>query len=209
LAKGSCVAVILAGGQARRMGGGDKSLLNLNGKTLLGHVIDALSEQTTRLIINANGNSARFSEYDLPVIKDTVDGFVGPLAGILAAMEWLALEDCPHPWLMSIPADTPFLPRDLVARLMARQEETNAKIVLAASGGRVHPVVGLWSTDLAVDLRTAVLDQKVRKIMAWAESHLVETVEFQFQGELDPFFNINTEKDLDLASAKVPYHQPI
>src|SRR5579859_1574255 len=145
--------LVLAGGLARRMGGGDKALLPLAGRPLLAHVLDRV--RLGPIAISANGDPARFSQFGLPVLPDGIPDQAGPLAGILAGLEWAAaLPEVDH--LISVPADTPFLPPDLVARLIAARDAADAEIALAASGGRLHPVVGLWPVALAADLRRAL-----------------------------------------------------
>ncbi len=190
------VGVVLAGGQARRMGGGDKCLLEIGGQSLLGRAIDRLSPQVSDLVINANGDAARFCSFEPPVVKDTVEGFVGPLAGVLAGMRW-TLEHVPEaPYIITAASDTPFFPRDLAQRLLQGAGNDGLSIVLAASNGRVHPVFGLWPVALADDLEKA-LKSGLRKILDWTDRH--EMVEMVFQidtAQIDPFFNVNRPKDL-------------
>lgn len=200
--------LILAGGQSRRMGGGDKGLLDLGGRPMLQHVIGRLAPQVGRVVINANGDPARFAAFGLPVVADTISGFVGPLAGILAGLRW-SQENAPEAThVASVSADAPFLPLDLVARLRSRLADegavTGAKIALAASGDEVHPVIGLWPVALADDLEAA-LGAGVRKVLAWTDRHGTLPVTFPFLAvdgrQIDPFFNANTPEDLDEARA--------
>ena len=171
-------AVLLAGGLARRMGGGDKPMRQIGGRTILERVIARLEPQCDGLVLNANGDPARFAGFGLPVIADSVVGFPGPLAGILAGLDWAAANRPDASWMLSAAADCPFLPRDLVARLHRGRIEQDAQLAVAVSGGQSHPVIGLWSVDLRDDLRHALVT------VAWP--HL----------PLDPFFNANTVDDL-------------
>ena len=152
------IGLLLAGGRATRMGGGDKGLRLLAGRPILDHVIERLRPQLSRLLLNANGDPARFAAYGLPVVGDSPPDFAGPLAGVLAGLEWAAREAPDCPLLLSAPTDAPFLPRDLVRRLWAGREAEGADIAMAASGGRTHPVVGLWPVALAPALRHALVD---------------------------------------------------
>lgn len=187
------VGVILAGGQARRMGGGDKALLPLGTGTLLSHVIERFSPQVAALALNANGDPARF-DTRLPVLADSIPGFAGPLAGVLAGLDWAAAEGASH--VVSAAADTPFLPADLVARLLLAAERAGTPIALAASGEppRPHPTFGLWPVALRDDLRAA-LEGGLRRILDWTERHGAATAPFSSAG-FDPFFNINRPEDL-------------
>ncbi len=193
------VGVILAGGLARRMGGGDKCLLDAAGKPLLAHVIERFEPQVRALAINANGDPDRFARFGLPVIADVVPGFAGPLAGVLTGMDW-ARKDFPDcKWLATAAGDTPFMPGDLVVRLMDAAAEAKAPLAVAESDGRRHPVFGLWSLDLIEDLEKAVVEEGVRKIVAWTDRLGVARVAFPV-APFDPFFNINTPGDLDVAA---------
>lgn len=189
--------VILAGGLARRMGGGDKPLRAVGGRSILDRVIDCVSPQTRALALNANGDPARFAPWGLPVIADSVEGFAGPLAGVLAGMDWAA-QTCPDAgFLLSVAADCPFLPNDLAARLEAARE-ADADIAVAASGGQAHPVIALWRVSLREDLRHALTVENMRKIDRWTARHRVVTVEWPAD-PVDPFFNANTPEDVELA----------
>lgn len=199
----SVIGVLLAGGQSRRMGGGDKCLLELAGKPLLTHVIERLKPQTGGLVLNANGDPGRFASFGLPVIADPVDGFAGPLAGVLAGFTW-AKENAPQArWIVTAATDTPFFPQDLVARLLDATKGQYPAIALASSGGRMHPVFGLWPTALMDDLHQA-LEDGVRKVLHWTDRHTLASVEFDMvkagAGEIDPFFNANTPEDLATAT---------
>ena len=190
--------VVLAGGLARRMGGGDKCLRPLAGRTLLGHIVERVRPQVGPLVLNANGDPARFADFGLPVVADGIDGFAGPLAGVLAGMEWTAEAASDCPWLASFPGDSPFLPRDLVKRLVRAIEAEGADMACAASKGRAHPVVGLWPVRLAADLRRAMVEEKIRKVDAWTGRYRLATVDFAAD-PYDPFFNANRPEDLALA----------
>ncbi|MEL7468086.1 MAG: molybdenum cofactor guanylyltransferase MobA [Pseudomonadota bacterium] len=187
--------VILAGGQARRMGGGDKALLQANGMPLLQHVIDRLGPQVTEVAINANGDPGRFSAFGLPVIADTVEGFVGPLGGVLAGMRWAA--DRGHTHIVSAAADTPFFPSDLVGKLLAAKGDQ--PISMAATddperGLSEHPTFALWPVSLADDLEHALTKGNMRKVIVWTSRH--GCARAVFDGDDMPFFNVNTPEDL-------------
>jgi molybdopterin-guanine dinucleotide biosynthesis protein A len=183
------VGVLLAGGLARRMGGGDKGLRLLAGKPLLDHVVERARPQVDRLILNANGDPARFAAYGLPVVADEVEGFAGPLAGVLSAMTWA--RGAGADWVASFPTDAPFLPRDLVEKLLA----TGAPVACARSDGQAHPVAAVWSVALVDDLRTALVDEGLRKIDVWTARHGVAHVDWPTD-PVDPFFNANRPDDL-------------
>lgn len=197
--------LLLAGGQSRRMSGafaearGDKGLLEIGGKPMLGHVIDRLAPQAGRLVINANGDPARFEMFGLPVAPDTIEGFAGPLAGILAGLRWSKANAADATHVVSVSTDVPFLPADLVDRLQAGLASAPDAIALARSAGDLHPVIGLWPVALADDLEAALM-AGTRKVLAWAESHGSVPVDFpltQVKGRyVDPFFNANTPGEL-------------
>jgi len=186
--------VILAGGLARRMGGGDKPLRLLAGRPMLDHVIARIGPQCASLAINANGDATRFAGYGLPVLPDTLEGNPGPLAGILAAME-----ASPLPFVVTVPGDSPFLPGDLVARLHAAREAAGTPLACAASGGFTHPPIALWPRSLAAALRAAILAGE-RKIDRWTARHGVATETWP-DAPHDPFFNANTPEELAEAEA--------
>lgn len=192
------VGLLLAGGQSRRMGGGDKCLLEVGGRSLLEHVIDRIGPQVAALALNANGDPARFAAYGLPVVADVVEGYAGPLAGVLTGMEWAAAQVPEAKWIVSVAADTPFPPRDLVQRFVAAVEAGDADLACAASGGRTHPVFGLWPVRLRGDLRAALVDEGIRKVDQWTARHRLVEVEFGRE-PFDPFFNINFPEDLTAA----------
>ncbi|ERF82018.1 molybdenum cofactor guanylyltransferase MobA [Bradyrhizobium viridifuturi] len=187
--------VLLAGGLARRMGGGDKPMRQIAGRTILQRVIDRLAPQCSGLIINANGDPARFAAFGFPVVADDVVDFPGPLAGILAALDWTAANRPDAKWVLSAAGDCPFLPRDLVARLEQARAAENAELAVASSGGQTHPVIGLWSVRLRNELRHALVEEDVRKIDRWTARYPLATVEWPTE-PLDPFFNANTVEDI-------------
>ncbi len=189
------LGALLAGGLARRMGGGDKALRTIGGRTILERVLERFAPQCDGLILNANGDPARFADLHLPVVADTVAGFAGPLAGILAALEWAAEHRPDCEWVASIAADTPFLPRDLVARLHEAREALNVPLACACSGGRAHPVNALWPVTLAADLRHALTIEDLRKIDRWTARHGVAHVDWRAE-PFDPFFNANSPEDI-------------
>ncbi len=188
-------AVLLAGGLARRMGGGDKPMRRIGGRTILDRVIARLKPQCGELILNANGDPARFAEFGLPVIADNVENFPGPLAGILAALDWTAVHRPGVSFVLSAAADCPFLPRDLVTRLTLARAEQDAQLAVAASGGQSHPVIGLWSVVLRGELRHALVEEDLRKIDRWTARYKLATVRWPIT-PLDPFFNANTMDDI-------------
>jgi molybdopterin-guanine dinucleotide biosynthesis protein A len=200
----ACVGVLFAGGQSRRMGGGDKSLRGLGGRPMIAHAIGTLRPQVDALIINANGDPARFAAFGLPVVPDRDADFAGPLAGLLAGMMWTREHHPEAQCVMTAACDTPFFPADLVARLGAAADRAEAEIATAASGGQGHFVFGLWSLALAEDL-AAYLAEGRRKVQDWIERQAHVTVEFEpveIGGTaIDPFFNINTPEDLAEAEA--------
>lgn len=196
--------IILAGGQSRRMGGVDKGLLPLGQVPILAEVVSRLAPQVCRLVLSANGDPARFAAFGLPVVPDSVDGFQGPLAGVEAGLSWVRRE-CPGvSWAVTVPGDTPFIPRDLVVRL-AQARGANPMAV-AASAAALHPVIGLWPVSMAEDLVRA-LSRGERRASAWVRAQGAAEVLFDainIAGDtLDPFFNINTPEDLDYARSLI------
>ncbi|MEF2549795.1 molybdenum cofactor guanylyltransferase MobA [Aurantimonas sp. A2-1-M11] len=194
------VGVILAGGLARRMGGGDKPMRMIAGRPILAHVVDRFAPQCADTILNANGDPARFAGFGLPVVPDNVAGHPGPLAGILAALDWAAEHRPEADWVVSVAGDCPFLPRDLVARLCAARDAESADLAVASSGGRTHPVIGLWKVALRGALRAALVEEELRKIDRWTARHPLATVAWEAE-PVDPFFNANTIEDLEDAEA--------
>ena len=184
--------LLLAGGQSRRMGGGDKNQLHLGGKSVLQHILDRVDWAGAPIAINANGDPRRFAGYGLPVIADVVDGYAGPLAGILTGLEWMAAYHPKLTHMISLATDAPFLPPDLAHRLYARLG-SDARIVQAQSSGQRHPVFAIWPLALAAELRLAVCDEGVRKIDHFTQRHHFGVV--AFSGTPDPFLNINRPED--------------
>jgi molybdopterin-guanine dinucleotide biosynthesis protein A len=194
------IGVLLAGGLARRMGGGDKCLRPLGGKPILAHVIERAKPQVETLVLNANGNPARFAGFGLPVAGDVMEGFAGPLAGVLTGMEWARDHRPDCPWIVTIATDTPFLPADLVARLRGALADAAADLACAASGGRTHPVFGLWPVRLAPALRAAMEEEALRKVDLWTARYRLTEVPFATE-PVDPFFNTTRPEDLEAAEA--------
>ena len=184
MAKLGIVGVLLAGGQSRRMGGGDKCLRMLGNRTILAKIIERTRPQVSALVLNANGDPARFADCGLPVTPDTVEGFAGPLAGVLAGLDWAAEQT----------------PDDLVSRLLAAIERDGAELACAASDGRTHPVFGLWPVRLREGLRQAMINEDIRKVDRWTARYRLAKATFEVR-ELDPFFNANRPEDLETAAA--------
>ena len=194
------VGVLLAGGLSRRMGGGDKTLGLLGGRSILSRAVDRLGPQVAALVINANGDPARFAAFGLPVAADVVDGYAGPLAGVLTGMEWARAHAPGCAWIVTAATDAPFLPRDLVPRLAAALRAAEADLACATSGGRDHPVFGLWPVALAADLRRAVAEEGMRKVDRWTGRYRLARAEFA-TAAVDPFFNVNGPADMAAAAA--------
>ena len=194
------VGLLLAGGQSRRMGGGDKALRLIGGVPLLDRVIERMRPQVETLVLNANGDPARFAGFGLPVVPDSVPDYAGPLAGVLAGLDWTAEHRPDCAYVVSVATDAPFLPRDLVSRLVRGMENSAADLACAASGGQPHPVIGLWPVRLREDLRRAVADETIRKVDVWTARHRLTIVPFPSE-PLDPFFNANRPEDLMTAAA--------
>ena len=188
------LGLVLAGGLARRMGGGDKALIKVGGVAILDRVLERLRGECQTIVLNANGDPARFARYRLPVVADNIPDFAGPLAGILAGLDWAAAHTPATEWLASVPGDCPFLPRDLVARLHAARAAASTPLACARSGEWRHPVVGLWRVDLRDDLRHALAVEGLRKIELWTARHGIALAGWPDQ-PFDPFFNVNTPDD--------------
>jgi molybdopterin-guanine dinucleotide biosynthesis protein A len=189
------LGLVLAGGRARRMGGGDKTRIRIGGKTILERVLARFKPQCVAVILNANGDPARFSDTGLPVVPDTVPGFAGPLAGILAGLDWTAAHAPAITDVASVPGDCPFLPGDLVARLSAAREAAGVPLACARSGDWRHPVVGLWPVALRQDLRKALVEEDMHKIETWTARHGIAIGDWPAT-PIDPFFNVNTPADV-------------
>jgi len=194
------LGLVLAGGLARRMGGGDKALIDIDGVTILERVLTRLRPQCAGFVLNANGDPRRFASYGLPVIPDDVPDFAGPLAGILAALDWAAANISAIEWVVSVPGDCPFLPKDLVGRLHAVRIADNQMLACAKSGDWRHPVVGLWPVSLRADLRHALVKEGLHKIEVWTSRHGAAIAEWPDR-PVDPFFNVNTPEDCDRAAS--------
>ncbi|MGE3147891.1 MAG: molybdenum cofactor guanylyltransferase MobA [Pseudorhodoplanes sp.] len=201
------LGLVLAGGRAQRMGGADKASLRLGNETLLARALSRLAPQCDGVIINANGDAARFGETGLPVVADSVADFAGPLAGVLAGLDWAAQHKPEIVWLASVPVDCPFFPLDLVRRLHEVRLRNATQLVCAKSGTWTHHVVALWRVDLREDMRAALRDEKRRKVEDWTARHGVAVADWVV-GEVDPFFNINTPDDLAKAEDLVSRHAP-
>jgi molybdopterin-guanine dinucleotide biosynthesis protein A len=193
------LGLILAGGLARRMGGGDKAFIRIGAATILERALERLRPQCTGIILNANGDPARFAPTGLPVVPDSVAEFPGPLAGILAGLDWTAAQRPGIEMVASVPGDCPFLPRDLVTRLHQARAEADLPLACARSGEWRHPVVGLWPVALRHDLRRALLDDGLRKIEVWTARHGVAVADWP-TAPVDPFFNVNTPEDVARAA---------
>ncbi|MGO9007723.1 MAG: molybdenum cofactor guanylyltransferase MobA [Beijerinckiaceae bacterium] len=191
----STIGILLAGGRATRMGGGDKSLMRIGGKPLLAHVLERLEPQCSTLILNANGEAGRFAAFGLPVFADDVPGFAGPLAGILAGLDFIAAHYPETNWAISAATDTPFLPIDLVARLHAARRLAGTALACARSGAFVHSVIALWPVALRRDLRHALVVEDIRKADRFMSRHALAYADWGIE-HFDPFFNVNTPGDV-------------
>jgi len=189
------IGLLLAGGLARRMGGGDKCLRPLGGRPMLAHIVERARPQVSTLVLNANGDPARFASFGLPVAADVIEGFAGPLAGVLTGMEWAAAHRPDAAWLATFATDAPFFPRDLVARLHAAVAREGADLACARSDGQDHPVFGLWPMRLRADLRRAMVEDGIRKVDVWTARYTLAVAEFAATPH-DPFFNANRPEDL-------------
>ncbi len=194
-AAGGVAGVLLAGGRATRMGGGDKCLRRLAGRPILAQVIERVRPQVSVLLLNANGDPARFHGFGLPVQGDVIEDFAGPLAGILTGLEWVGTHVPGCRWVASFPTDAPFLPGDLVRRLLAAVESEAADMACATSGGRTHPVFALWPTRIKEALRRAMVEEEMRIIKRWTDRYKVALVDFACDS-FDPFFNINRPENM-------------
>jgi molybdopterin-guanine dinucleotide biosynthesis protein A len=199
------LGLVLAGGLARRMGGGDKALLKIGNETILGRVAGRFGPQCTGLLLNANGDPARFARFGLPVVADDIPDFAGPLAGILAGLDWLALNAPGTEWMASVAGDCPFVPRDLAPRLHRVRVAEGMPLACAKSGDWRHPVAGLWPVALRGDLRRALTEEGLHKIEVWTGRHGVAIAEWPDK-PVDPFFNVNRPEDLANAEAIAAQH---
>jgi molybdenum cofactor guanylyltransferase len=200
------LGLLLAGGQSRRMGGGDKALRVLDGRPLLQRVVDRMRPQVAALVLNANGDPARFAGFGMPVVADSIPDFAGPLAGILAGLDWAAAHRPDCPVIASVATDAPFLPENLVSNLHQGMAADGAELACAASAGQPHPVIGLWPVRLRDDLRRALVEEGVRKVDVWTSRYRLATVSFPELSlgdglAIDPFFNANRPEDFARAAA--------
>ena len=195
------LGVILAGGLSRRMEGQEKSLLKLGGTPLIGHVLNRISPQVGKVIINANGDANRFSDLGVPVQADTIEGFAGPLAGVLAGMRW-AQSNARFSHIITAAADTPFFPANYCEQMVSASKQETAEIALASSNGRRHPVFGLWPVSLADALEHFLVKEENRKVMLFVDRFSNCEVEFGVESH-DPFFNVNTPEDFAAAEAMI------
>ncbi|MPZ09788.1 MAG: molybdenum cofactor guanylyltransferase MobA [Kiloniellaceae bacterium] len=204
IATDNVAGVLLAGGLSRRMGGGDKCLRELGGRPILAQVIERAAPQVGSLVLNANGDPARFESFGLPVAADVVEGYAGPLAGVLTGLDWAAENAPAAPWVASFACDAPFFPAGMVARMLAAVEAAGADMACAVTHGRTHPVFGLWPVGLREALRRAMLEEEIRKVDLWTARYRLVEVAFPDvetpAGPLDPFFNTNRPEDLEEAS---------
>tara|TARA_Y100001970_G_scaffold226819_2_gene280576 strand:- start:125 stop:757 length:633 start_codon:yes stop_codon:yes gene_type:complete len=186
--------LILAGGLSKRMGGVIKTFLKFNDKTILDRIIDKTNNQNKNILINANSDNFKISNKNYQIIKDVIEGFKGPLAGIHSGFDWIHKNKLDYKWLVTVPSDTPFLPNNLIEELFDKILSTKCKIVLASHKNKIHPVIGIWDCSLKEDLEKN-LKKGVRKIMNWVVNHEFEHINFENE-KYDPFFNINTKQDL-------------
>jgi molybdopterin-guanine dinucleotide biosynthesis protein A len=196
--------LVLAGGLARRMGGRHKAFLELGGRPLIMHAVERLRPQVAHVAISANAERERLRAFAEPVLADPVPGFAGPLAGVLAGLEWLREEHPDVPWLLTVAVDTPFFPPDLAAAMLAAVEREGADMAVAASGGRAHPVFGLWPVTVAGELRRALVEEDLRKIDLFTARYRLARVSFH-HAAVDPFFNVNRPEDLVRANNLLQY----
>lgn len=196
------VGVILAGGLARRMGGGDKSMLKLGGRRILDYIIESAQSQLHTVIINANGNPQRFAEFNLPVQADIVPDFAGPLAGVVSAMAWVKQNKPTATYIITMAADTPFFPNDYVVRMLDLMELKQQRLACASYQGRTQPVFGLWPVDLFDDLYKALVEDDMRKVDRFTAPYGVADVAFDELAD-DPFFNVNKPEDIDIGEQQL------
>jgi molybdenum cofactor guanylyltransferase len=205
---GPIVGVILAGGRAERMGGGDKGLRTIGGQAILARVVERVRPQVEALVLNANGDPARFAAFGLPVVSDSVPDFAGPLAGVLAGLDWAAVHHPQAHYIVTVPADGPFVPRNLVRHLADALATEDAELVSAASGAQTYPVVGLWPVRLRQALHDALTKEGVHKVDAWTRRFRRAIATFPAE-PVDPFFNANTPEQLAEAERLAALHPDI
>ena len=191
------LGAILAGGKSTRMGK-DKLFLELNNKKLIEHTIDKVKKYLKQLIVVTNQNNEFFSKNNLTVVKDCIEGQLGPLVGILTAMEWAKQNSKKYSWVATFPCDTPFFPETIIKSFIKESERKDSLILCDSSHGRKHNIFGLWSLDLYDKLKDDLINKKIRKVQDWTEKNKIKNLEFKFK-DYDPFFNINTKEDLEFA----------
>jgi len=191
------LGAILAGGQSKRMGK-DKLFLEINNKKLIEHTIDKVKKYLKEVIIITNQDNEFFSKNNLITVKDCIEGQLGPLVGILTAMKWAKENLTKCSWIATFPCDTPFFPESIIKNFIEESEKKESLILCASSHGRKHNIFGLWSLDLYDKLKDDLINKKIRKVQDWTEKNKIKNLEFTFK-DYDPFFNINTEEDLEFA----------
>jgi len=202
------LGVVLAGGRASRMGGTDKSRIRVGGRTILERVLDRLRPQCSRVVLSAGANAARFADTGDVLVPDSVPDYAGPLAGILAGLDWAAGHTRDIEWAVSVPSDCPFLPRDLVARLHGARSEAGKPLACAGSGRRRHPAIALWPVAMREDLRSALLSEGLRTVDEWVTRFGAGVAEWP-SDPVDPFFNVNTPDDAAEAERIAAQHPEI
>tara|TARA_B100001123_G_scaffold58560_1_gene63062 strand:+ start:19 stop:642 length:624 start_codon:yes stop_codon:yes gene_type:complete len=191
------LGAILAGGQSKRMGK-DKLFLEVNNKKLIEYTIDKVKKYLKQLIVITNQKNEFFSKNNLTTVKDCIEGQLGPLVGILTAMKWAKASSNKYSWVATFPCDTPFFPESIIKSFIQESKKKESLILCASSHGRRHNIFGLWSLDLCDKLENDLINKKIRKVQDWTEKNNIKNLEFKFK-DYDPFFNINTEKDLEFA----------
>lgn len=197
MSENNLLGAILAGGQSKRMGK-DKLFLELNNKKLIEHTIDKVKKYLKKIVIITNQDNEFFFKNNLTTVKDCIEGQLGPLVGILTAMKWAKENLSKCSWIATFPCDTPFFPESIIKNFIEESEKKESLILCASSHGRKHNIFGLWSLDLYDKLKDDLINKKVRKVQDWTEKNKIKNLEFKFK-DYDPFFNINTEEDLEFA----------